>query len=211
MDAGDGERCGFGWFITADHHRYVGFSLKGSTNDSFAVLQMIRSEKIAVAVIANTGTTVSFEIVEKILRDLLPHYRATLANEKPSAPARDASSVTSNALVGSWTGALQTWKGNIPLAVEISLSHQVRAKWAKDQWITASDVEIKDLYEKQTGGSVCESTWGDTVTPKALWLRVQQPPTGPGGTGVPSYRRYRTRLWWNVFLVSDACEPTPAP
>ena len=54
---------------------------------------MIRSEKIAVAVIANTGTTVPFEIVEKILSDLLPHYRATFVNEKPSAAARDADSL----------------------------------------------------------------------------------------------------------------------
>jgi len=130
VDAGDGERCGFGWSFSLIITGTSVSTLKGSTNDSFAVLQMIRSEKIAVAVIANTGITVPFEIVEKILSDLLPHYRATLANEKPSAPARDASSVTSNALVGSWTGALQTGKGNIPLAVEISLSHQVRAKWA---------------------------------------------------------------------------------
>ena len=62
MDAGDGERCGFGWSFSLIITGTSVSTLKGSTNDSSAVLQMIRSEKIAVAVIANTGITVPFEI-----------------------------------------------------------------------------------------------------------------------------------------------------
>lgn len=142
VDAGDGERYGFGWSLQSDHHGYVGLYAQGGTNDSFAVLQMIPSEKIAVAVIANTGTTVPFEIVDKILSALLPRYREALANEKPTAPQPDFKPVTNSFLVGSWTGALQTWKGGVPLAIEISPSLQVRAKWATDQWTTASNVSV---------------------------------------------------------------------
>jgi CubicO group peptidase (beta-lactamase class C family) len=149
VETGDGERYGFGWSLQPDHHGYVGLFAQGGTSDSFAVLQMIPSEKIAVAVIANTGTTVPFEIVDKILSELLPRYRESLdqeslASKKPVTQRRDASTVTSNSLVGNWSGSLQTWKGEVPLAIEISSPRQVRARWASDQWMTASDVDISD-------------------------------------------------------------------
>jgi CubicO group peptidase (beta-lactamase class C family) len=144
VNAGDGERYGFGWALQPDHHGYVGLYAQGGTNDSFAVLQMIPSEKIAVAVIANTGTTVPFEIVDKILSALLPRYRETLANEKPPAPQPEAKPVTSSLLVGSWTGILQTWNGKVPLAIEIPPSFQVRTKWSTDRWTTASNVSVAD-------------------------------------------------------------------
>jgi hypothetical protein len=144
VDAGDGERYGFGWSLQPDDHGYVGLYAQGGTNDSFAVLRMIPSERIAVAVIANTGTTVPFEIVDKVLSTLLPRYREALVNEKPPAHQPEPKSVTSSSMVGSWTGALTTWKDNFPLAIEISRSLQVRAKWGGEPWMTASDVSVAD-------------------------------------------------------------------
>ena len=144
VDAGGGERYGFGWSLQADDHGYVGLYAQGGTNDSFAILQMIPSEKIAVAVIANTGTRVPFEIVNKILSALLPRYREALANQKLPPPPSDSKPVTTSSLIGSWTGALQTWKGNVALTLQISPSLQVRAKWATDPWMTASDVSVAD-------------------------------------------------------------------
>jgi CubicO group peptidase (beta-lactamase class C family) len=145
VETGEGERYGFGWSRQPDHHGYVGVFAQGGTSDSFAVLQMIPSEKIAVAVIANTGTTVPFEIADRVLSDLLPRYRARLASEPPAAPRRDPAVIaTTTSLAGNWAGALQTWKGNIPLTLRISASREVRAKWKDDQWITATDVGIAE-------------------------------------------------------------------
>jgi CubicO group peptidase (beta-lactamase class C family) len=142
--ADDGRRYGFGWSTQPDHHGFNGLFAQGGTKDSFAVLQMIPSERIAVAVIANTGTTVPFEIVDKILSDLLPRYRESLASKQRSAQHSIAEPIPSDLLAGSWSGTLQTWKGSVPLAVEILPSHQVRAKWAENQWSPASDVSLTD-------------------------------------------------------------------
>lgn len=144
VDAGDGQRYGFGWSLQPDHHGFTGLYAQGGTNDSFAVLQVIHSEKIAVAVIANTGTTAAFDIVDKILSDLLPRYRETLSREKPVGPQPKAKPLISSTMIGRWAGALQTGKGSVPLVLEVSPYLQVRAKWAGGQWMTASDVDIAE-------------------------------------------------------------------
>jgi hypothetical protein len=146
VETGDGERYGFGWSQQPDHHGYVGVFAQGGTNDSFAVLQMIPSEKIAVAVIANTGTTVPFEITDRVLNDLLPRYRASLASQPPAVPQHDPAVTTTTSLAGNWAGALQTWKGNVPLTLRISASREVQVKWKDDQWITATDVDIAEPH-----------------------------------------------------------------
>lgn len=109
----DGERYGFGWSLQPDHHGYGGLFAQGGTNDSFAVLQIIPSEKIAVAVIANTGTTIPFAIVDKVLGGLLPRYRETLAGEKPAQPVHETKILAPTSLAGTWAGALHTWKGTL--------------------------------------------------------------------------------------------------
>lgn len=144
VESGDGERYGFGWTLQPNHHGYVGVFAQGGINDSFAVLQMIPSEKIAVAVIANTGTTLPFDIVDEILRDLLPRYGAALAREKPTQPTESSKAVTPTSLAGTWVGALHTWKANVPLTLEISPFRQVRVKWPTNPSITPSDVDITD-------------------------------------------------------------------
>lgn len=144
VESGDGERYGFGWSLQPDYHGYVGVYAQGGTNDSFAVLQMIPSEKVAVSVIANTGTIVPFDIVDQVLRSLLPHFRETEDGEKVTQPEQHKESVTKIPLVGNWVGVLHTWKGDVPIAIEIISSHEVRAKWQRGSWIKASDVAIAD-------------------------------------------------------------------
>jgi CubicO group peptidase (beta-lactamase class C family) len=145
VETGEGERYGFGWSLQPDHHGYVGIFAQGGTSDSFAVLQMIPSEKIAVAVIANTGTTVPFEITDRVLSDLLPRYRASLTSQPSAVPPRDPATIaTTTSLAGSWVGTLQTWESNVPLTLSISASREVHAKWKDDQWITATDVGIAE-------------------------------------------------------------------
>ncbi|HZQ22050.1 MAG TPA: serine hydrolase domain-containing protein [Terriglobales bacterium] len=143
VETGDGERYGFGWALQPSRHQYLSVYAQGGTNDSFAVLQMIPSEQIAVAVIANTGTTIPFEIVDKVLSDLLPRYREDLATQPPTPPQSPAPPATTS-LVGTWTGHLQTWKGSIPLTLRISGLREVQVQWKNDPWLTATGVDIAD-------------------------------------------------------------------
>jgi CubicO group peptidase (beta-lactamase class C family) len=142
VKTGEGERYGFGWSLQPNHHGYLGVFAQGGTNDSFAVLQLIPSEKITIAVVANMGTTVPLEIVEEVLSELLPRYRESSIAEK-AATTRTERPVT-KALVGRWTGALHTWNGNFPLTLEIAGSRDVQAKWDSGHWMKATDVDIAE-------------------------------------------------------------------
>lgn len=142
VETGDGERYGFGWSLQPDHHGYVSVYAQGGTNDSFAVLQLIPSKKLAVAVIANTGTTVPFEIVDKVIGGLLPRHRDARASKKTARPEANTKTAASTSLAGTWAGALDTWKGSVPMTIELSPSRRVRVKWGGNQWIKASDTDI---------------------------------------------------------------------
>src|SRR5919201_561352 len=83
-----------------------------------------------------------FEIVEEVLSELLPRYRES-SSVKKAATTRSERSVA-KALVGRWTGALHTWKGNFPLTLEIAASRDVQAKWDSGHWMKATDVDISE-------------------------------------------------------------------
>jgi CubicO group peptidase (beta-lactamase class C family) len=79
-DVSDGQHYGIGWWIKDDFFRYRSVFAAGGTNDSSAILQIIPSEGIAVAVISNTGTTLPSTIAEEVFSELLPSFRGRRAN-----------------------------------------------------------------------------------------------------------------------------------
>ncbi len=143
VETGDDELYGFGWSLQPDRYGYESVYAQGGTNDSFAVLQTIPSQGITVAVIANTGTTVPFEIVDKILSELLPRYRENVEHPHPNK-ASPTTLPKPTTLAGNWTGTIQTWKGNIPFAVSISPARDVQVKVGRQPWLKATDVDLRD-------------------------------------------------------------------
>ncbi|MGA8230840.1 MAG: serine hydrolase domain-containing protein, partial [Candidatus Acidiferrales bacterium] len=99
-----GEHCSFGWERNTVEG-YVGIFAQGGTEDSSAVLQLIPDAALSIAVISNTGTRIPLEIVKGIVAKLLP-AKSTF--------------VVEGGLAGRWSGTVQTWKENVPLAVSIS-------------------------------------------------------------------------------------------
>ena len=148
VETGDGERYGFGWSLQPDLHGYQGVFAQGGTNDSFAVLQTIPSEGIAVAVIANTGTTVPFEIVDRVLGDMLSRYRENLARQQSVAtlPATIAPRPISQAMAGVWIGTIKTWKGKVPLTLTISPDSQVYVAFGGGPRMAARAVDIQEPH-----------------------------------------------------------------
>ncbi len=134
--ASAGEHYSFGW----DRNQIDGYSglfAQGGTSDSFALLQLVPSEHIAVAIVANTGTTLPFEIANRIVARLLP----VLPSKKidSSAPATPVAS----ALEGQWTGQIKPWSQNIPVSITISSSHEALAKMGADSATNASCEKVE--------------------------------------------------------------------
>jgi CubicO group peptidase (beta-lactamase class C family) len=120
--ASAGEKYSFGW----DQNRvdgYQGVFAQGGTYDSFALLQLLPEQDIAIAILSNTGTTLPFEIANRIVAQLL-------TASKPEAPAakQEEQSDSSKALLsGQWSGVVNTWHGDVTLNLTIASPHQVRA------------------------------------------------------------------------------------
>lgn len=73
--ASAGEKYSFGWDAN-EVEGYGGVFAQGGTYDSFALLQVLPDQNIAIAIVANTGTTLPFEIANRIVRQLLPARRS---------------------------------------------------------------------------------------------------------------------------------------
>jgi CubicO group peptidase (beta-lactamase class C family) len=145
VDAGEGEQYGIGWWVQPDLYGYRGVFAQGGTNDSFAVLQMIPSEKIVVAVLANTGTTLPSTIVEELLSELLPQFaeaRRKAASIPKHKPASAEQARRPAVLVGNWLGSVATWKGEVPLMLRIPDSGDIQASVGSQAAVPLTDVRI---------------------------------------------------------------------
>lgn len=121
-EASAGEKYSFGWNQN-QIDGYPGVFAQGGTYDSFALLQLLPEQDIAVAVIANTGTTLPFEIANRIVAQLL-HIKPQV---EPPAKHEEKPDVPQPLLSGQWLGVVSTWRDDVPLNLTITSPHQVRA------------------------------------------------------------------------------------
>jgi CubicO group peptidase (beta-lactamase class C family) len=127
------QQYGLSWWIQNDLHGYHGVQAQGGTNDSIAYLQLIPSEDIAVAVLANTFVY-GAGIVGEVLAALLPEYKKHLAAAAsvPAAPKpQPQPAPVPPEMVGSWSGFIETYKGKVPLTVTIDATGSLVAKVAE--------------------------------------------------------------------------------
>lgn len=120
--ASAGEKYSFGW----DRNRvegYQGVIAQGGTYDSFALIQLLPEQDIAIAIVANTGTTLPDEITDRIVEQLLP------AQPTPqNAQATDKQSTGAGPLLsGTWSGRIIMEKGEVPVKLNIISAQVVQA------------------------------------------------------------------------------------
>ena len=144
IDKGDGDRYGFGWTLQPSFHGYIGLYAQGGTSDSFAVLQSIPSERICVAVLANTGTVAPMDIADRILGNLLPQYRERPVRSGNETSTTQTQHPNSAALAGNWSGEIETWKGRVPLEIKISGNGDIKTRLNHREWNHARDASVTD-------------------------------------------------------------------
>ncbi|HEY2382377.1 MAG TPA: hypothetical protein VGK48_14460 [Terriglobia bacterium] len=121
-EAGTG--YGIGWLINDSFYGYRSVAHDGSMAGVASFLRLVPSEKIAVVVLCNSIDCGPGEVVDKILVTLLPKWRAAPAstNPAPRPPAFQPSPV----LLGRWTGAVSTYKGDIPVDPNSRINSGIR-------------------------------------------------------------------------------------
>ncbi|MCW5558938.1 MAG: beta-lactamase family protein, partial [Verrucomicrobiae bacterium] len=128
VSTGDG-LYGLGWWVDEDFHGYRSVLAQGGTDDASTWLRLVPSEGIAVAGLANTGTSLPPEVLHDVLSKLLPAFRekgASAGEEQESS--KPVSGLPSSELAGEWTGEIATYRGKVPLLFSFMPSGDVHAR-----------------------------------------------------------------------------------
>ncbi|HXI87961.1 MAG TPA: serine hydrolase domain-containing protein [Parvularculaceae bacterium] len=127
--ADGGFRYGMGWWVNADQHGYRVVFGSGGTADRGALLYLVPTEDIAVAVLMNTGdaTGVSGKIADEVLAALLPAYGESLHAPQAAPPEETAPENRLTTLAGEWKGTIKTFEGdrNLEFVVDADGSARV--------------------------------------------------------------------------------------
>lgn len=159
---GNRQSYGLSWSINDDLYGYRGVLAQGGTNDAQAWVQMVPSEDLAVVVLSNRGDADAQTIIYEILSTLLPnlHERQPASGNK-QAPSQASPAETPASLLGSWSGTIRTYNGNIPLALSVSDAGKVQTQigpagpmeWSRSRLTNARlfGVTTGDLGTKDPG------------------------------------------------------------
>jgi hypothetical protein len=145
----DEGQYGLGWWIK-EQSGYRILSAQGGTTDSYALLQLVPSEDLAIVVIANSYADFVSGLADRILSVLLPKYATP---PKPLINDRVPNSNKPAALAGRWTGTVLTYKGSIPITLEISSEGLVRGQVGKQPIADLADASLEPtgLYGRLAG------------------------------------------------------------
>lgn len=118
--ASAGEKYSFGWDRN-NVDSYPGLFAQGGTYDSFALLQLIPDQDLAVAVVSNTGTTIPLDIANRIVEQLALKPRA--AQQAAAQEASKATTSVGQPLSGTWSGSVRVDGAEVPVALNITSTH----------------------------------------------------------------------------------------
>ncbi len=145
VPADDGYRYGFGWWHE-DRFGYKVMYASGGYDYAQALLFTVPAEKIAIAVLVNTGhATVAKEVADEIASLLIPAYRENrvkAAHHDRQQPAKEANALAS--LSGTWNGTVQTETREVPLTLTVDKSGTVHAFLASEPASVEEGAEYRD-------------------------------------------------------------------
>lgn len=207
LDPKEQQQYGRAWWIQKDLHGYHGVLAQGGTNDAMAYLQLIPSEDIAVAVLANTYVD-GAAIVDEVLAALLPEYKKNLAAARsvsaPPPTQPPPPPPIPSEMAGSWTGFVGTYKGKVPLTVTIPSTGPVVAKLAEQPEVPVARARfVNQVFRGSIAGSLGVEGEPFTLALKLFFrdgLLVGDAETSPLPTNPPT-NWIQTYYW--VQLKSD--------
>lgn len=171
-------RHSLAWTIDDNQYGYRTLLAQGGTWDSQAWLLLVPSEKIAVVVLANGGDVPAREAIDRILSLLLPTYRQNRA--KAAALERTATRLApttvgavSPALVGDWSGEIQTHGTKIPLVLTVASNGEIDAMVGKAAAVKMTNVRLNDDRLMGRVAGTLGIDYAESVDPAPHEVRLQ--------------------------------------
>jgi CubicO group peptidase (beta-lactamase class C family) len=132
VSAGPGRTYSYGWWIEQDYVGTRSIVASGGTPFASAILRLIPAERLGVVVLANTGTQVE-RIADAIVDEFVPEIRERRKNWTPPPPVTRQRQPIVQDLVGTWVGAIDTYRGKRSLTLSIDASGEVTGTLAGAQ------------------------------------------------------------------------------
>ena len=149
VNADENGRYGLGWWVTEDLRGFRSLRGQGGTDDSWAALQLIPSEGIAVVILSNMGDNFPSKLTDEILSVMLPVYRERGAIANSSPAAKPSPATPAPFLTGNWVGRIQTYNGDVPLTFSIAQSGEVQAQLGSTPATLLQNARFGSRFGKQ--------------------------------------------------------------
>jgi CubicO group peptidase (beta-lactamase class C family) len=107
-----------GWWIQQDYVGTPSMVAQGGTPTTGAMLRLIPAERLAVVVLGNTGSDWNF-VTDMVVDEFVPAIRERRKTWTPPPPFTRQRRPISLELVGTWVGAIDTYRGKRPLTISI--------------------------------------------------------------------------------------------
>jgi CubicO group peptidase (beta-lactamase class C family) len=113
-----------GWWIEQDYVGTRSISASGGTPYASAILRLVPAEQLAVVVLANSATDYA-RVADAIVDEFAPQIGERRKNWTPPPPATRQRRPIAPELVGTWIGAIDTYRGKRSLTLSIDASGEV--------------------------------------------------------------------------------------
>ncbi len=150
VDAG-GSRYGLSWWVEENRFGFPSVLAQGGNFFAQAWLRLIPSEGIAVVLLANSGHASFSTVVDEILSALLPVYGEKRERPVATTERTNPAQLPFPQFVGSWKGAVKTFRSDIPLTFSIPHSGEVRVQVGSQP---ATRLDNPRFNEKRLAGKI---------------------------------------------------------
>jgi CubicO group peptidase (beta-lactamase class C family) len=137
---------GLGWWIREQSGIRV-VSAQGGTTDAYALLELVPSRKIALAIVANSYSQRVANLEKDLLSKLLPESTSNAPTQTPPSKPNPGP------LAGQWAGSIDTPRGSIKIALHIDPGGgaQVRINDGEVLIATSTSVRPSHVYGEVPG------------------------------------------------------------
>jgi CubicO group peptidase (beta-lactamase class C family) len=113
-----------GWWIEQDYVGMRSASALGGTPYASAILRLVPAEQLAVVVLANSATDYA-RVADAIVDEFVPQIGERRKNWTPPPPTTRQRRPIAPELIGTWVGAIDTYRGKRSLTLSIDASGEV--------------------------------------------------------------------------------------
>ena len=124
-----------GWWMHQDYVGTPSLVAEGGSTSAGAMLRLVPAERLAVIALGNTGSDWNF-LIDRVVDEFVPTIRERRKTWTPPPPFTRQRRPMAPELVGTWVGAIDTYRGPRPLRLSIDTAGSVTGTFDGDNVVT---------------------------------------------------------------------------